>query len=81
MENFRRSDNSSVKSFIEECEKKYYKVKAHNITYSEDVLGFRLLKAANLSSRDEQLVKATVSEMKYCVIKEQLKKIFSEQEI
>ena len=80
-ENFRRSDNSSVKSFIEEFDKKYYKVKAHNLTYSEDVLGFRLLKAANLSSRDEQLVKATVSEIKYGVKKEQLKKIFSEQEI
>ena len=73
-ENFRRSDNSSVKSFIEEFEKKYYKGKAHNITYSKAVLGFRLLKAANLSSRDEQLVKATVSEIKCGVIKEQLKR-------
>ena len=39
-ENFKRSDNYSVKSFIEEFDKSYYKVKTHNITYTDDVLGF-----------------------------------------
>ena len=75
-ENYKRSEQTTVKAFIDEFEKRYYKVKSYQITYSEDVLGFRLLKAANLSSQDEQLVKATVTDIKFDEVKTKLNKIF-----
>ena len=42
------------------------------------MLAYRLLKAANLPTRDEQLVKATITEPKYDSVKSKLIKIFSD---
>ena len=42
------------------------------------MLAYRLLKAANLLARDEQLVKATITELKYDSAKSKLIKIFSD---
>ena len=78
-ENYRRPENTSIRNFVTEFEKRHYKVKSYGIDISDDLLGFRLLKAANLSTRDEQLIKATVSDIKYEEIKTKLTKIFSEQ--
>lgn len=77
-ENFKRKENTSVKEYVEEFERLYNKVKAHKIEYSEEILGFRLLKAADLPPRDEQLIKATITDFKLNEIKTKLSKIFSE---
>ena len=42
------------------------------------MLAYRLLKAANLLARDEQLVKATITELKYDSAKSKLIKFFSD---
>ena len=42
------------------------------------MLAYRLLKAANLPTRDEQLVKATITELKYDSVKSKLIRIFSD---
>ena len=39
----------------------YNKLKRHGITICNDVLGFKLLKAANLLHRHEQLMKAVIT--------------------
>ena len=44
---------------------------------SEDVLAYRLLKSANLSNHHKQLIKATLPELQYNLMKDQLKKTFS----
>ena len=45
---------------------------------SEDALAYRLLKSANLSNHYEQLIKATLPELQYDLMKDQLKKTFSD---
>ena len=42
------------------------------------MLAYTLLKSANLSTRDKQLVKATITELKYDSVKSKLIKIFSD---
>ena len=54
------------------------KTKSYGTQTSDDVLAYRLLKSANLSTRDEQLVKATITELKYDSVKNKLIKIFSD---
>ena len=55
----------------------YNKLNSYGTTISDDLLGSKLLKAANLSSEHEKLAKATC-ELKYASMSEQLKKIFSD---
>ena len=45
----------------------------------DDLLAYRLLKAANLTTRDEQLVKATITELNYEIVKSKLTKVFSDE--
>ena len=71
-ESYKRSSSTLINDL------KYGKIKTHGITYPEELLGFRLLKSANLSSSDEKLAKAT-SDLKYPTMKLQLKRLFSEK--
>ena len=61
-----------------EGEAQYHKTKSYGTQISDDVLAYRLLKSANLSTRDKQLVKATITELKYDLLKSKLIKIFSD---
>ena len=45
---------------------------------SDDILAYCLLKSANFSEQHEQLAKATISDLKFDTIKDQLKKIFGD---
>ena len=66
------------RDFLTEFDKRYHKTKSHGTTMSSDLLAYRLLKSANLTTRDEQLIKATVTELSYEVVKSKLMKIFSD---
>ena len=70
----------TMSNFILQFENLHNKVKAHKCTYPDGVLAYRLMKAANLSTKDEQLCRATVETGKwsYETVVDQLKKIFSE---
>ena len=46
---------------------------------SDDLLAYYLLKAANLTMRDKQLVKATITELNYKIVKSKLTKVFSDE--
>ena len=63
---------------LNEFDKRYNKIKTHGTQMSDDLLGYLLLKAANLSNSHEELIKATMTELKYDIMKDQLKKIFSD---
>ena len=45
---------------------------------SDNILAYSLLKNANVKQSKEQLIKATISDLRYNLMKEQLKKIFSD---
>ena len=75
-ENYKRSNSTSVQEFLNEFTQRYNKTKSYGTTMSEDILAYRLLKSANLSEQNEQLAKATASDLKFDVMKDQLKKIF-----
>ena len=46
---------------------------------SDDLLAYHLLKAANLITWDEQLVKATITELNYEIVKSKLTIVFSDE--
>ena len=70
--------HTSATDFLNEFKKHYYKTKSHDLKWSDDLLASHLLKSANLTVRDEQLVKATNDELKFDIIKTRLIKIFSD---
>ena len=45
---------------------------------SDNILACHLLKNGSLKQSKEQLIKATISDLRYKLMKEQLKKIFSD---
>ena len=73
---YKRNSGTSICGFLTEFEKRYHKAKSHDTIWSDDLLVCCLLKLANLTIRDEQLVKATISELKYDIVKTKLIKIF-----
>ena len=77
-ETYKRPTNIPIRDFLTEFEKRHHKTKSFGVTMSDDLLAYRLLKAANLTTRDEQLVKATVTELQYSIVKSKLIKIFSD---
>ena len=77
-DSYRRKPGMSIQAHIHEFEKIYHKLTSHGTTISEDVLAFKLLKSANLSSQDEKLAKGTTTELNLSVMKAQLKKIFND---
>ena len=80
-EDYRKDEDTSVKDFINEYDRRYNKIKAKGSSVSDDVLANKLLRAANLSAADRHLVKATVGQpFTYDKMKEQIKLVFQEDE-
>ena len=66
----------SIQAFSNEFDKQLYITKTCGAVQSNDVLAYCLLKSANLSNNHEELIKATIPEIKYDLMKGQLKKTF-----
>ena len=77
-EAFRRPSSMSIQSYLNEFEKRLFKIKSYGTTMSDDLLAYRLLKSANLSSYHEELIKATIPDLQFDLMKGQLKKTFSD---
>lgn len=76
-ESYRRSSNISIAEHCREFQKRLSKVAASGTQLSDHVLAYRLLKSANLTDREEQLVKATIPKMTHADMAEQLQKVFA----
>ena len=74
-ESFKRPPEMSISEYLNEFEKRWNKTKANGTALSENVLAYRLLRSASLTSHDEQLVIATIGEFKFENMKDQLKKV------
>ena len=59
-ESYRRASDTDIQQFLIEFDQRYHKLQRHQTTISEELLGFKLLKVANLSSHHEQLLKAKI---------------------
>ena len=68
----------SIQAFLNEFDKRMCKTKSYGTVQSDDVLAYCLLKSANLSNNHEELIKATIPKLKYDLMKDQLKKTFSD---
>ena len=75
---FKRPSNMSIQAYLNEFDKRLFKTKSYGTVMSDDILAYRLLKSANLSSFHEELVKATILDLQYNIMKDQLKKTFSD---
>ena len=76
-EKFLRPGNMKMNEYVIKFELLYNKAKSHKMTIDDGVLAYRLLNSANLSENHKELVRATVKEMKYNDMKDQLKKVFT----
>ena len=60
-ESYRRASDTDIQQFLIEFDQRYHKLQRHQTTISEELLGFKLLKVANLSSHHEQLLTTFIS--------------------
>lgn len=77
-EKFCRPSEMSISEYINQFERLKSKTESYKTQLSTDVLAYRLLKSANLSEAHEQLARATIPELTYEAMKNQLKKIFAD---
>ena len=75
-EHFQRSPEMNMKDFINEFKRLYNKIRVFNMELPNGVLEYRVLKSANLSRENEKLARATIKELTYKNMCEQLRKIF-----
>ena len=78
-ESFKRPQEMKIKNCLIESISRFNKLKCYKTELPKDLLGFKLLKAANLPDFKEDLIKATITEIDYDNIKEKLKSIFSNE--
>ena len=68
----------SIQAFLNEFGKCPFKTKTYDTTMSDDILAYQLLKSANWSTHHEELIKATIPDIQCNILKDQLKKTFSD---
>lgn len=76
-ETFKRPLNMSIQAFLNESDNRLFKTKSFG-AMSDDILAYRMLKTANLSNYHEDLTKATISDLRHELMKDRLKKTFSD---
>ena len=72
-----RPHHVSINDFIIEFDKRLTKTRKIGTQLSDDLLGYRLVKSANLSEQDEKMVKATC-DLTYESVKSKLKGIYGD---
>ena len=78
-ESFKRPAEMKIKDYMIEFGSRYNKLKRHKTELPKDLLGFKLLKSANVPEFKEESIKATITEIDYDSIKDKLKSTFSNE--
>ena len=76
-DSFRWPSHMSIPEFLHAFNLLSNKLQSYGTTISDDLLAFKLLKAANLSPDHEKLAKATC-DLRYSSMKDKLRKIFAD---
>ena len=79
-EKYKRPENVSITDYCAEFERRLAKVKAKGTQISTEVLAYRLIKSANVTASQEQLIKATIDKVDYDTMAKQLKKSLQRSE-
>ena len=74
-EKYKRPQEMSIDNYINDFERLYNKVKAFKIELPSQVLAYRLLESASLSSSKNGLVRATITKLDFKEMKAQLRKL------
>ena len=69
LEPYWQKSTATIRDSLTEFEKRYPKIKSYETTISDDALAYKLLKAGNLQTRNEKLVKAMITELQYDAVK------------
>ena len=69
-EKFKRPPSMTINNYIVEFECFYHKIKNYDMGLPGGVLAYKFLNNANISEHHKQLVRATLSELKYNTMKE-----------
>ena len=77
-ETYKRKKNMDVAEFVNVFESKHNIIKKYECVLPDGVLAYKLLKAANLETSQEQLCRATMSEWSYKEMLTQMKRVFND---
>ena len=77
-ETIRRGDHQKMADFIMEFDSVLNKTKSHGNVMNENLLGIKLMRAANLTNNQQQMITAIIKEVKYEDVKEVMKRMFGE---
>ena len=72
---FKREKSQSITDFLLEYDRKLRQLNEYGIKLPEEVLAFEVLESANLSPDQESLANATVPQLTYSSMKDQIRKI------
>ena len=75
----KRKSETSILEHIHDFEKVYFKCKKHGTIFPDDLLGYKLLKSANLPEVDEKIARSMVPDLKYESMIAQLKRMFNDK--
>ena len=77
IEKFSRPHKISLSDYVTKFEQLHQVAENHDMEVLDGLLAYRLLNNANLPAKKIQLIWATAKKMKYKIMKEQLKKVFT----
>ena len=77
-EKFKRPEDMAIADFVVEFERLYNKAKAHDMVLPDGILAYKFLNNANISESHEKLVRATMPNLTYKAMKDQLRKVFGD---
>ena len=60
---FKRWTTMSIQAFLNEFDKRLFKTKTYGTIISDNILGYQLLKLANLLTHHEALIEATIPDL------------------
>ena len=75
-ENISRKENQTIADFINEFDALWAKTKKHGNVISQNLLGIKLMRAANLSKSQIENIKASTATTDYEALKETMKRTF-----
>ena len=76
-EEFIRPASMTINDYIIHFERLHNKAKGYKMEIHDGVLAYRLLNNATISESHKQLIRATLPDLRYTTMKEQLKRVFA----
>ena len=76
-EKFIRPASMTINDYIIHFERLHNKARGYKMEMHDGVLAYRLINNANISESHKQLVRATLRDLKYTTMTEQLKRVFA----